>query len=192
MQFKKTVLHYFAFLKDYGFKMRGYFIKDELGAESFVFRKKWIKLYIDFYPFTSADVQNNSNNAISWKVFVNLEHQGKEVNILNSKIFSKEVVAQIRDKIDNVNQAEIEKILIVYSDFIRENINSIYNLDGSGDDLYSFDVVWRCRFGKYCYYYKTTRKNVCFWTHYDIYFSFGSTFIQHTFHFKQTVFGDIT
>ncbi len=40
MQFKKTVLHYFAFLKDCGFKIRGCFIKGELGAESFVFRKK--------------------------------------------------------------------------------------------------------------------------------------------------------
>ncbi len=131
MQFKKTVLHYFAFLKDYGFKMRGCFIKGELGAESFVFRKKDIKLYVDFYPFNPTPAEIN-NVIISWKVFVNIVHnKGKEVNILNSKVFSKESTDEVKEKLNRLNQVELENILTTYSDFVRENINLILNLNAN-------------------------------------------------------------
>ncbi len=95
------------------------------------FAKKDIKLYVDFYPFTPTITEIN-DVIISWKVFVSIEHiKGKEVNILNSEVFSKESIDEVKEKLNRLNQVELENILTVYSDFVRENVNIILNLNAN-------------------------------------------------------------
>lgn len=128
MNYIKMINRCFDFLKSYGFSKKKF--SRSADYEIYYFKKN-IEIEIFFGLSIPNDVvidKNTSNEKIldmsTYAVSVSISSNNHRLNILESDLFSEEKIASLKTDLYICGDL-VEAQITIYSEFIRENINSL-------------------------------------------------------------------
>ncbi len=125
MHFGNEIKKYFGFLEDAGFKKRSYHISGTMCDESYVFKRRNVKIEIEFnscadpYDINRFDPQNN------WHINVYSDIDGGHENLAYSKLFSPDDLENLRNQVLSYEFKDVVRQIEIYSDFIKRNLERI-------------------------------------------------------------------
>ncbi len=131
MTFLQEVKQYFKFLTDAGFRKRAYFISGSMCDEAYVYKRKNIKIEIEFNSCANPYDIYNFDSDQNWYINIYMDIGDTHENLAYCELFPSGELETLREQILSYEYKNVNRQLEIYANFIKSNFNLI--LDKAGN-----------------------------------------------------------